>query len=69
MNILNQKYDIIEEDFVSAELEIVPTFKARDIGFDRGLVGAYGQDDRVCAYGALKAILDIKELKKQLFVF
>lgn len=57
--ILNKKYGIIEDDFVSAELEIVPAFKAKDIGFDRGLVGGYGQDDRVCAYTALKAILDV----------
>lgn len=64
LNILNQKYSITEEDFISAELEIVPTFKARDIGFDRGMVGAYGQDDRVCAYGALKAILDLGDIEK-----
>jgi aspartyl aminopeptidase len=59
LNILNTKYGIVEEDFQSAELEIVPAFKARDIGFDRSLVGAYGQDDRVCAYPALRAILAI----------
>ncbi len=60
MKILNEKYDIIEADFLSAELEIVPSFKARDIGFDRSLIGAYGQDDRVCAYTALMATVDIK---------
>jgi aspartyl aminopeptidase len=64
LNILNQKYNITEEDFISAELEIVPTFKAKDVGFDRGLVGAYGQDDRVCAYGAFRAIMDLKDLDR-----
>lgn len=62
--ILNKKYGITEEDFLSAELEAVPAFKARDIGFDRSLVGAYGQDDRVCAYTELSAILEAKNLKK-----
>jgi len=58
MKILYDKYGITEEDFVSAELEAVPAFKACDIGFDRSVVGAYGQDDRVCAYTSLKAILE-----------
>jgi aspartyl aminopeptidase len=57
---LHAEYDITEEDFISAELEAVPAFKARDMGFDRSLVGAYGQDDRICAYAALQAILDVK---------
>ncbi|HWR27531.1 MAG TPA: aminopeptidase [Candidatus Thermoplasmatota archaeon] len=57
---LHAEYDITEEDFISAELEAVPAFKARDMGFDRSLIGAYGQDDRICAYAALQAILDIK---------
>ncbi len=60
MNILFEKYGIVEEDFLSAELEVVPAFKAKDIGFDRSMVGAYGQDDRVCAYTALMATADIK---------
>lgn len=64
LNLLNQKYGICEEDFLSAELEMVPALKATDIGFDRSLVGAYGQDDRVCAYPALTAILDIKTPQK-----
>ncbi|MBQ8171408.1 MAG: aminopeptidase [Oscillospiraceae bacterium] len=64
MMILNEKYGITEADFVSAELEAVPAFKAKDIGFDRSLVGAYGQDDRVCAYTELMAILGAKSLKK-----
>lgn len=57
LKILNEKYGITEADFVCAELEIVPAFSARDIGFDRSLIGAYGQDDRVCAYPALTALL------------
>ena len=61
MSILNEKYGIVEDDFMSAELEIVPQFKARDLGFDRSMVGAYGQDDSSCAYTALKAILDVKK--------
>lgn len=64
MSILNEKYGIVEDDFISAELEAVPAFKASDVGFDRGLIGAYGQDDRVCAYTALKAILDCEKPKK-----
>ncbi len=59
--ILNEKYGIVEEDFLSAELEAVPSFKAKDIGFDRSLVGAYGQDDRVCAYTELTAMCSLKE--------
>lgn len=62
--ILNKKYGITEADFLSAELEAVPAFKARDIGFDRSLVGAYGQDDRVCAYTELAAVLEAKSPKK-----
>ncbi len=60
LKLLNEKYDICEEDFLSAELEMVPAMKAADIGFDRSLIGAYGQDDRVCAYPALTAILDVQ---------
>lgn len=56
LSILNEKYGVTEEDFLSAELEAVPAFPARDIGFDRSMVGAYGQDDRVCAYPALTAL-------------
>lgn len=60
MMILNEKYGIIEDDFISAELEAVPAFKAKDVGFDRSLVGSYGQDDRVCAYTELMAVLELK---------
>lgn len=58
LSILFDKYGIIEDDFVSAELEVVPAFKAKDVGLDRGLIGGYGQDDRVCGYTALQAILE-----------
>lgn len=56
MKILNEKYGITEDDFLSAELEAVPAFKAKDVGFDRSMIGSYGHDDRVCAYTALMAI-------------
>ncbi|MGN0171850.1 MAG: aminopeptidase [Acutalibacteraceae bacterium] len=59
MRLLHEKYGIVESDFLSAELEIVPAFPARDLGFDRSMIGAYGHDDRVCAYPALTAILDL----------
>ncbi len=58
---LNEKYGIVEEDFNSADIEIVPAAQPRDVGFDRSLVGAYGQDDRICAYTSLRAILDVEE--------
>ena len=58
LKLLNEKYGICEEDFLSAELCVVPAAKARDIGFDRSLIGAYGHDDRVCAYPALTALLE-----------
>lgn len=59
LNILYNKYGIVEEDFQSAELEIVPAHKARDVGFDNSMIGGYGQDDRVCAYPALRALLQL----------
>lgn len=58
LSILHDKYGVTEEDFLSAELSLVPAFKARDIGFDRALIGAYGHDDRVCSYPAVTALLD-----------
>ena len=58
MNILFEKYGITEADFISSELEIVPAFKSRDIGFDRSLIGGYGHDDRCCSYPALRAAVD-----------
>lgn len=59
MKILNEKYGIVERDFLTAELEAVPAMKVSDIGFDRSMVGGYGHDDRVCAYPALEAIFEI----------
>ena len=64
LKLLDEKYGIDEEDFMSAELEIVPAGKARDYGFDRSMVMAYGQDDRVCSYASLKALLDIKKVDR-----
>ncbi|MGA1869230.1 MAG: aminopeptidase [bacterium] len=61
LEFLNRNYGVIEEDLVSAELEIVPSFKARELGFDRSLIGAYGQDDRICAYASLQALLSQKD--------
>ena len=55
LSVLNEKYGMTEKDFIRAEIEIVPAFKAVDVGLDRSMVGAYGQDDRVCAYTALTA--------------
>ena len=59
MQLLNEKYGIVEEDFTSAELEAVPAARAVDIGLDRSMIGAYGHDDRVCAYAAFRALLDL----------
>ena len=59
LKLLNEKYDITESDFLSAELELVPASRVSDIGFDRSLIGAYGHDDRVCAYAELAAILQL----------
>ena len=61
MKLLNEKYGITEDDFTSAELEAVPAANACDIGLDRSFIGAYGHDDRVCGYAALKALLDLEE--------
>ena len=61
MKLLNEKYGITEKDFTRAEIEMVPAYKAQDIGLDRGLIGAYGQDDRVCAYTALMAEMEAVE--------
>ncbi|MCI8328602.1 MAG: aminopeptidase [Oscillibacter sp.] len=61
MQLLHEKYGIVEDDLASAELEAVPAVKSCEIGLDRSLIGAYGHDDRVCAYAALKALLDLEE--------
>jgi len=58
LRLLNEKYGIVEADFLSAELEIVPAYPVKDVGLDRSLIGAYGHDDRVCAYPALTAIME-----------
>ena len=64
LRILNEKYGVEEEDFLSAELEIVPAGKARDCGLDRSMVAAYGQDDRVCAYTSFVAMLEMEAPKR-----
>lgn len=61
LSLLYEKYGIVERDFLSAELELVPAFTVDDIGFDRSLIGGYGHDDRVCSYPALQAILNIDD--------
>ena len=64
LDILKKSYDIEEEDFISAELEVVPAGKAREAGFDRSMILAYGQDDRVCAFSSLKAMLEIGQVNR-----
>lgn len=64
LKILNQKYNITEEDFISAEIEIVPADPARELGLDGSMILGYGHDDRVCSYAALRALLDAKDVKK-----
>lgn len=63
LNILNQKYGITEADLSSSEIELVPEFKARSLGFDGGLIAAYGQDDKVCAYTSLMAMMELDNVK------
>ena len=63
MNILNQKYGIVEADLLSSELEVIPAFKARSLGFDSSMVAAYGQDDKVCAYTSLAAMMTLENVK------
>ncbi len=58
LRILKEEYDITEEDFISADIEVTPAFKAQYVGFDKGLIGGYGQDDRICAFASLQAILE-----------
>lgn len=64
LRFLNEKYGIVEKDFVTGELEVVPAVKARDVGFDRAFIAGYGHDDRVCAYPALMAILEQEKPEK-----
>ena len=63
LNLLNKKYGIVEADFLSAELEIVPAFKARSLGFDESMVAAYGQDDKICVYTSLSALMNVQNPK------
>ncbi len=65
MDILNEKYGIVEEDFISAELEVVPAFRASDLGLDRSMIGAYGHDDRVCAYACLAGLLELDAIPQR----
>lgn len=65
LKILNEKYGVTEKDFLSAELELVPAFKARTLGFDQSMVAAYGQDDKVCCYTALRGLIDMKEIPEK----
>ena len=66
LDILKKTYDFDEDDFLSAELEIVPAGKAREAGFDRSMILGYGQDDRVCAFTSMRAMLDVKNLDRTL---
>ncbi len=68
LSLLNDKYGVTEEDFISAELSLVPAFKAKDVGFDRALIAAYGHDDRVCSYPALTALFDNDDTKHTVMV-
>ncbi len=63
IKLLNEKYNMTEKDFLTAEIEIVPSGKARHLGFDKSMIIAYGHDDRVCSYGAVRSIFDIKNPK------
>ena len=64
LNIINRKYGIVEKDFLSAEIELVPALKCRSLGFDESLVVGYGQDDKVCVYTSLTAMLNVQNPKK-----
>ena len=64
LNILKEKYDVEEEDLLSAEIEVTPAGKARDFGLDKSMIMAYGQDDKVCAYTSLQAFLDVEKCKR-----
>ncbi len=68
LSLLNEKYGITEEDFLSAELMLVPAEKARDVGFDRALIASYGHDDRVCSYPAITALLEAEKTDKTVIV-
>ena len=65
LNILNKKYGITEIDFLSSELEIVPALKCRTMGFDESMVAGYGQDDKICVYTSLTALVDMKGIPEK----
>ncbi len=69
LKLLYEKYGIIEEDLISAEIEAVPAGKARDVGLDRSMVGSYGQDDRICAFTSLKALFEVEMPTRTSIVF
>lgn len=69
LSLLEKEYGIREEDFISAELTIVPAFSARDVGIDRSMIGSYGHDDRICAYSSLRGFLDTKENERTAIIF
>ena len=69
LKLLHDQYGITEEDFISADIQAVPAGMARDVGLDRAIIGAYGQDDRICAYTSLAAILDIEETEQTAVAF
>jgi aspartyl aminopeptidase len=64
LKILNEKYGIVEEDLMSAELELVPAFEPRELGFDRSMIAAYGHDDKICAFASLKALLNARKIAR-----
>jgi aspartyl aminopeptidase len=68
MDILNKKYGLIEEDLISADFSLVPAFNARDVGFDKSMIGAYGHDDKSCVYSALKALFDTKTIPEKTII-
>ena len=68
LSLLKDKYGVTEEDFLSAELSLVPAFNAREVGFDRALIASYGHDDRVCAYPAVTALLDNLDTKNSVMI-
>ncbi len=65
LQVLNEQYGLNEEDFISAEIEIVPAYKARDVGFDRSMIGAYGHDDRACSYAAFRSLIDFADVPER----
>ena len=69
LNKLKEEYGIEEDDFITAELEVVPAGKLRDVGIDQSMIGGYGQDDRICAYTSLRALYEVKNPEKTVMVY